>query len=196
MALNKPKSCISSQVVDMAAPIGGAATEGKFSHVFSTMAIQALPDPAGNGTLDKWAQLLAPDGLVAIAIWDINEECGPDEIWAKAAVAVDPTYVYSPFIPPSHWKGRKELHEGLLQAGFRDVKSEVLELGFNVGKEGFMKYFWESGNPSAAGRQARFKGDLGKVKIEMERILDEGYEGGKTISLSATLAVGRRPLEV
>lgn len=32
-------SNISSQVADMAAPVGGAAAEGVFSHVFSTMAI-------------------------------------------------------------------------------------------------------------------------------------------------------------
>jgi hypothetical protein len=42
-------------------------------------------------------------------------------------------------------------------------------------------------------RQKSFNGDLGKVKVEMTRILDEVYDGGRKIPLSAGLAVGRKP---
>jgi hypothetical protein len=56
-----------------------------------------------------------------------------------------------------------------------------------------MRYFWESGNGSAVERQESFKGDLGRVRIEMERLLDEVYDGGKSIPLSVGLAVGRKP---
>lgn len=72
------------------------------------------------------------------------------------------------------------------------MKSEVVHLGFDVGKEGFMRFFWESENPMPKDRQSSFEGDLGKVKVEMERILDEVYEGGPKIPLSAALAVGRK----
>ncbi|KAF4630766.1 hypothetical protein G7Y89_g7368 [Cudoniella acicularis] len=184
---------ITTQIVDMAAPIGGAATEGSFSHVFSTMALQILPEPAGEGTLDQWAKLLAPDGIVAIGLWDFDENCGPHVLWEEAAKAVDPSYVNPPLLPARHWTGRAQLEAGLKSVGFRDVRSEVLHMGFNVGKEGFLQFFWESGNPMPLDRQAGFKGDLGKVKVEMERLLDEVYCGGTKIPLSAALAVARRP---
>ncbi|CZR50407.1 uncharacterized protein PAC_00279 [Phialocephala subalpina] len=160
---------ITTQVADMAAPVGGAASEGTFSHVISTMAIQVLPDPAGEGTLAQWARLLQPNGVVAIGIWDFDENCGPHAL---------------------HWSGRADLEGGLKKAGFNEVTSEVMHLGFDVGKEGFMQFFWESGNPMPKDRQSSFEGDLGKVKVEMERILDEVYDGGSKIPLSAALAVG------
>ena len=65
---NPAESNISSQVADMASPMGAAIAEGAFSHVFSTMAIQVLPAPEQTGTLTQWARLLAPDGVVAIAM--------------------------------------------------------------------------------------------------------------------------------
>lgn len=52
------------------------------------------------------------------------------------------------------------------------MHAEVHDIGFDVGKEGFMQFFWESGNPLAIDRQSSFKGDLGKVRIEMEREQD------------------------
>ncbi|KAE8449340.1 hypothetical protein EG329_008241 [Mollisiaceae sp. DMI_Dod_QoI] len=183
---------ITSQVADMAAPVGGAATEGSFSLVFSTMAIQVLPDPAGESTLSEWARLLQPDGIVAIGIWDFDEDCGPHALWAAAAKSVEPGYVSPPLVPPRHWTGRADLDAGLKAAGFRDVQSEVMRIGFDVGKEGFMGFFWESENPMPLACQDSFHGDLAKVKVEMERLLNDMYDGNE-IPLSAALAVGRRP---
>ena len=183
---------ITTQIADMAAPVGGAAGEREFSHVFSTMAIQVLPDPAGEGTLAQWERLLVPGGIIAIGIWDYDENCGPHALWADAAKAVDPDYVNPPLLPPRHWTGCAQLEQGLKAAGFQDVRAEVARVGFDVGKEGFMRFFWESGNPMPVERQASFKGDLGRVRIEMERLLDEGYNGGVKIPLSVGLAVGRK----
>ena len=190
---NPTTTNISTQVADMAAPIGGAATEAGFSHVFSTMAIQTLPAPDETGTLAQWARLLAPGGIIAIGMWDFDENCGPHALWAEAAVSVDPSYVNPPLLPSKHWTGCTQLGAGLKAAGFTDVKTEVHEIGFDVGKEGFMQFFWDSGNPMAVDRQSSFKGDLGKVLVEMERLLDEVYHGGRKIPLSAALAVGRKP---
>jgi SAM-dependent methyltransferase len=184
---------ITTQVADMRAPVVGAAAEGSFSHVFSTMAIQSLPDPAANGTLAEWARLLIPNGIVAIGIWDFDQNCGPQALWAEAAVAVDPTYVNPPLVFPGHWVGLAQLEDGLKRAGFRDVKARSQHIGFDIGKEEFMRFFWESKNPMALDRQATFKGDLEKVKLEMGRLLDEVYNGGRTIPMSAGLAVGRKP---
>ena len=100
-------------------------------------------------------------------------------------------------IPEGHWSGCKQLETGLKAAGFQDVKAEVLEMGFDVGKEGFMRFFWESENPMAVDRQSSFnskgKSDLGEVRRQMGRLLDEKYEGGSRIPLVAALAVGRKP---
>ncbi|KAL9115391.1 MAG: hypothetical protein Q9227_000712 [Pyrenula ochraceoflavens] len=187
------KSNISSQVADMAAPVGGAVMDGSFSHVFSTMAIQVLPAPDETGTLAQWARLLAPDGIVAIGMWDFDEDCGPHALWAEAATAVDPDYVNPPLLPSGHWTGCNQLRAGLEAAGFRDVKAEVYQIGFDVGKEGFLKFFWESKNPMPVNRKSTFQGDLQMVRIEMERLLDERYDRGRKIPLSAALAVGRKP---
>jgi len=194
ISLNTTGENITTQAVDMAAPIGGAAAEASFSHVFSTMALQTLPEPRGEGTLAQWARLLAPGGIVAIGMWDFDEKCGPNVIWDEAARAVDLGYVSPPLLPPRHWTGRAQLEEGLKAAGFCDVRAEVLHIGFDVRKEGFLRFFWESRNPMTVDRQSSFRGDLEKVKVEMERLLDEVYEGGTKIPLSAALAVGRKSL--
>ena len=158
------------------------------------MAIQVLPAPDEIGTLARWAQLLAPDGIVAIVIWDFDEYCGPHALWAEAAVAVDHGYVNPPVMPPRHWTGCAHLEAGLKGAGFRDAHAEVYEIGFDVGKEGFMRYFfWESGNPMAVDRQSTFKGDLEEVRAEMGRLLDVGFDEGRKLQLSAALALGRKP---
>ncbi|KAL6714527.1 hypothetical protein ACLMJK_007952 [Lecanora helva] len=187
-------SNISCQVADMAAPVGGAITEGVYSHVFSTMAIQVLPAPDEEGTLHQWARLLAPNGIVAIAIWDFDENCGPHAIWAEAALAVDSGYINPPLVPPRHWTGRAQLEAGLKAEGFRDVKAEVYHIGFDVGREGFMRFFWESENPMAVERRSSFKGDLSKVRQQMGKLLDDKYDGGRKIPLSAALAVGQKPI--
>jgi len=176
----------------MASPVGGAVTEGSFTHVFSTMAIQNLPEPAKRGILDQWARLLTPDGIVAIGMWDFDESCGPHQIWAQAAATIDPSYINPPMVPAGHWKGLKQLVEGLDEAGFKVERSEVFDLGFDVGKEGFMRFFWESRNPMTVDRLSSFEEDLEKVRVEMERLLDEVYDGGRKIPLFAALAVARK----
>ncbi|TVY83635.1 Cytochrome P450 monooxygenase aclL [Lachnellula suecica] len=151
-------SNITSQIADMASPIGRSATEGSFSHVFSTMAIQALPEPSKEGILHQWARLLAPDGIVAIGMLDFDEHCGPIQIWAEAAMAVDLHCVSRPILQAPHWTGCQQLEEGLKEAGFRDVRSEVFELVFDIGKERFIRFFWENLNPMIVDKQSTFKG--------------------------------------
>jgi SAM-dependent methyltransferase len=106
------KENITTQVVDMASPAGGAAAEGSFSHVFSTMAIQVLPDTADEGTLDKWASLLAPGGVIAFGVWDFDEKCGPNIIWAEAAQALDSSYESLPMLPQGIGAGEPILKTG------------------------------------------------------------------------------------
>ncbi|KAL8993187.1 MAG: hypothetical protein Q9169_006531 [Polycauliona sp. 2 TL-2023] len=196
---------VRTSVMDMANPFAANRstldgetsniTEGSFSHVFSTMAIQVLPAPDETGVLEQWARLLTADGVLAIAMWDFDENCGPHALWAEAAVSVNPTYRNPPILPPQHWTGLAQLKRGLETMGFQDIAAEVMEIGFDVGKEGFMRFFWESGNPMATDRMGSWgeRGGLDKVKEKMGELLNEKFEGGRKIPLSAALAVGRRP---
>ena len=127
---------------------------------------------------------LAPVGMVAIAMWDA--------LWAQAAEAVDPEYVNSPILPPRHETGRAQLEAGLKRPEFSDVHAEARDIGFDVGKEGFIAVLLGEWNPLAVDRQS-FKSDLGNVRTEMERLLDDFDDGENKIPLSATLAPGRKP---
>lgn len=140
-------SMVTCQVADMASPIGPEITEGAFSHVFSTMAIQVLPAPDKTGTLAQWARLLRPDGVIAIAMWDFDENCGPHALWAEAATTVDPGYVNPALVPSKAWRGCSDLERGLKATGFRDIKAEKLHIGFDVGKEGVMQFFGKVKTP-------------------------------------------------
>ena len=132
-------------------------------------------------------------GIVAIGVWDFDQNCGPHTLWAEAAVAVDPSYVNPPLVIPGHWNGLAQLEDGLKRAGFRYIKARSQHIGFNIGKEEFMRFFWESKDPMTLDRQASFKGDLEKVKLEMGRLLDEVFDGGRSIPFSAGLVLGRKP---
>jgi len=65
---------VTTQILDMAHPITDATLEGAFTHVFSTMALQIIQAPEV-GTMQEWKRLLAPDGVVAIGIWDFDAAC-------------------------------------------------------------------------------------------------------------------------
>ncbi|KAH6672066.1 hypothetical protein B0J14DRAFT_655936 [Halenospora varia] len=69
-----PKSNISTKTVDMNNPFAslGMEAEGGFSHVFCTIALHLIEDPARDKILSKWARLLRPSGLLCIAIWDVR----------------------------------------------------------------------------------------------------------------------------
>jgi len=137
----------------------------------------------------EWARLLIPDGILAFGIWDFDQNCRPHALWA---VAVDPTHVNPPLVFPGYWVGLAQLEDELKRSDFRDVKTTSQHIGFHIGKEEFMRFFWESKNPMTFYRQAIFK-DLDKVKLEMRRLLNAVYDAGKTIPMSAGLAVGRKP---
>lgn len=141
---------------------------------------------------DQWARLLTPDSVLAIATWDFDEVCRPHAIQAEAAKIVDPNYINPPLTPASHWTGRAQLEAGLKATGFRDVEAEVLQIGFDVGKEGFLRFFWGSRDPMTGDRKASFEGwgDLGEVRREMERILSGRYDEGRRISVVGCVGGG------
>ena len=182
---------VSTRVLDMADPTAHGVPEGSFSHAFSTFALQAIegqPQDAIQGI----HQILRPHGTVALAIWDFDGMCSPHQIWREAAQSVDSAYVNPPILSDSQWTGLRQLEAGLKQAGFREIRTEVFRCHLDVGTKGFMDFFWESGNPMPKDRIRSFEGNIEKVKVAMERILNERYHDGRSIFVDTALALARK----
>lgn len=75
-------------------------------------------------------------------------------------------------------------------AGLHGVLVEEVEVGSNLGTDGFMWFFWESGNHTPMKWRANFGDDADAVKAEMRRLLDEEYEGGWKVPLRVAVGVG------
>lgn len=74
VATDGGKDNVITQILDMAYLITNTTLEGAFTRVFSTMALQIIQAPE-EGTMQEWKRLLAPDGVVAIGIWDFDAAC-------------------------------------------------------------------------------------------------------------------------
>lgn len=185
------RNMVSTRVLDMADLSAYGVPEESFSHAFSTFALQAIegqPQDAIQGI----HRILRPHGTVALAIWDFDGMCGPHQIWREAAQSVDSAYVNPPILSESNWTGLRQLEAGLKRAGFREIKRESFRCHFDVGTKGFMEFFWESGNPMPKDRIRSFRGDIEKVKVAMEKLLNERYHNGRSIFVDTALALARK----
>lgn len=180
---------IPTQILDMTAPITPATPEGAFSHVFCFMALQNLPEPLPS--IREWLRLLRPGGVLAVGVWDFDQPTGPHDIWLKAARKVVAGHVDTTMLPPGRWNGLVDLEKGLRGIGLRDVKAQPCQVGFNVGSEGFMHFFWESRSPMpVAYRKGRSEDEIEKLKAAMLDILKDEYDDGKNIPLWTGLVAG------
>lgn len=175
-----------TQVLDMTAV---ELPKADFSHIFCFMAIQNLSDPLPS--VRHWINLLKPGGVLAIGIWDIDKPIGPYDIWFKTASKVLTKPVNRSMLPPGAWKGSKGLENGLREAGLHNLKLQSYEVGFNIGKEAFMKFFWEGQNPMPVEcRKGRSEEETEKLKLGMLEVLRDEYEDGNDVPLWIGLAVG------
>ena len=136
--------------------------------------------------------VLVPGGVIAIGVW---WECNDVyDIWTKACQAVDPNYVFPPpFDDPHAWRTPEELSAKLAEVGFRDVKTETLMMDFGMeSPEAFARFFLETQNPGATKSVQSWKGDLGPVRKQVLRIVQEQYGGGRDIGIGAVLGLGRK----
>ncbi|KAI9660344.1 MAG: hypothetical protein M1821_009694 [Bathelium mastoideum] len=191
---NGNQSHVMTQILDFNTPVTAATPESSFSHVFSTMALQTNVYPEEDGLLKTWGRLLRPGGVLAIAIWILDEQCGPIQIWTQAATKADPDYRNPPILPGRPWLTLADLERGVRLAGFNDIRAEECGIGLNIGVDGFQQWFWDSDNPMPKGRKETFNGDLAPVKAEMERVLREQFGGGRHIPLSTALVVAKKPM--
>lgn len=185
------KKMVSTRILDMADTSAPGVSEESFSHAFSTFALQAI-EGQPQDVIQGIHRILRPHGTVALAIWDFDEWCGPHQIWREAAQSVDSAYVNPPILSEPQWTGLRQLEAGLERAGFREIKTEIFRCHFDVGTKGFMDFFWESGNPMPKDRLRSFKGDIEKVKVAMEKILNEKYHDGRSIFVDTALALARK----
>ena len=166
--------------------------EGTFSHVFCSFAIQSLLAEEAEVALKQYRQLLRPDGILAISAWEQDEaKTGPVLIWGQAARKVRPGYENPPAYERGEWEGKDDLIKGLKETGFTEVSAREVDVGFNIGTERFLKWWWESGHLIPARRLRDFDGDMDEVKLQMRNLLDERYDKGLRIPMKVGIAVGR-----
>ena len=193
-------------VMDMREPfsmqtVDGAGSEtmvrlrdGSFSHVFCSVAVQVLPAGEAEAALALYRRLLRPGGVLAVSVWEQDEtKLGPILIWGQAARKVKPDYENPPAFEKGEWEGREDLVRGLRKTGFVEVSAAEVDVGFNVGTEKYLDWWWESGHPMPARRLGDFEGDLEEAKVQMRALLDGTYEGGLRIPLKFGIAAGRCP---
>ena len=181
---------IQTKIIDFNDPLESEnELDHEFTHIVCTMALGLLKNPLESMT--RWKRLLAPNGVMAIGVWDFEEVCGPYEIWVKSVRRVDPKFDPLALSKNGQWSGAQSLREGFKQLDLRDICVETLYLGFSMGTEDFMNFWWESNNPMPRYHTASYSGSLGPVKAVMRRIVDEEYDGGLRIPLYGTVAVGK-----
>ena len=88
-------------------------------------------------------------------------------------------------------KGLANAVEGWMEAGFRDVVGESFQIGFNMGIEGFVRFWWESGNLMSLYRREGFGGNLEWGKREMKGVCWSRSIRGERIPFAAGLVLGR-----
>jgi ubiquinone/menaquinone biosynthesis C-methylase UbiE len=181
---------ITTAIVDMAAPVegeGGGERRGAFSHALSSFALQALQEPQQG--VDGMHALLQPGGVVALAAWAFDEWCGPNEVWRKAALRVDPQWT-DPIADRELRTSLPKLKTYLANSGFREVVHSEIWRGRFVAPQGLLGFFFESENPWAKERRATFHGSLDELRTAMQQVLKEDYASdGEEITIDAAIAV-------
>jgi len=176
-------ACVLDNVKDL-----GAAD--MFSHVFSTFMLQFAPQP--HNVVREMHCVLRPGGFVGLAMW--GERIGPFAIWEEACKRLDPTYeLPQQRFDKSAWRTRRELEDAMREVGYKDVRSEVLQMHFEFQDSvSYIKFWLQTHNPVAERLVESFKGDLEVVKRELEKVLHEKYDDGMGIFIDGILATGTK----
>lgn len=181
---------VKTQIVD--ASKEGELQPETFSHVLSTFMIQFLPHP--QKVLEELCKTVRPGGVLGLGIWDGNMD--PVHAWRKACHAVDPCYVMPKMHDASAWYSTGELEVALEEAGLEGVKSEIVTVRhLHESTESFVSFWMDGQNPAVLSLIHDWKGDRGKVRRELERVVREDYGDGKKLYIDFAVAAGRKPAE-
>ena len=184
---NVAAKLVDACVLDNVEDLGAAAT---FSHVFSTFMLQFAPQP--HNVVREMHRVLEPGGFVGLAMW--GERIGPFAIWEEACRRLDPTYeLPQQQFDKSAWRTQRELEDAMREAGYEEVKSEVVPMHFEFQDSGSYVEFWlKTSNPVAERLVKSFRGDLEVVERELEKVLHEKYDDGRGIFIDGILATGTK----
>ena len=178
---------VTTKVVDASKP--GALGAGIFSHALSTFMIQFLSNP--QEVVEEMHRTLQPGGVIGLGIWDQHND--PINAWGKACRAVDPSYVVPKAHDPSAWYSTEELETALKEAGFVDIRTDIVRVDFNQpDAESLVRFWFEAKNPSMESLINAWKGSKEEVKREMARIVREEHEDGGNLIIDFALAVGKK----
>jgi SAM-dependent methyltransferase len=101
--------------------------DGSFQFVLCQQGLQFFPDRAG--ALAEMRRVLAPNGVVALACWDVERPLG---LFGAAAEAVQESGLAEPFPraydPSSYGMSGSELTRLVEEAGFDEVEMRSMEL--------------------------------------------------------------------
>jgi hypothetical protein len=94
----------------------------------------------------------------------------------------------------SAWETEKDIWEGLTSFGFKDVRTELIEMPFGFDSaEDFGKFWFEGENPGAARVVDKFQGEHKALRRrKVEEIVRRDYKDAKLIFLRGTLGWGRK----
>lgn len=163
-----------------------------FSHVLSSFMIQFTPDQTA--TLSAMYRVLAPGGVVGIAIWGPNSDA--EIIHKRACAMLNPAYqAPSPYAPRS-WRSEQDHAAKIIEAGFRDVATGTVRMPFKCrDAEHFVEYWFDFGNPVPTKYLDDWKangGDVVKLRTAVRDVVREQYNDGRNVWFRAVLGWGRK----
>ena len=165
-----------------------------FDAVLCRWGIMSLPDPPG--TLAAIRRMLAPDGAFATAVWVEGPRGRP---LASLASAVAREMFGSPSPPQEAsivpGSARKALEDGMMHAGFRDVRVEEMTLALDFPAAGHcVQYLVDVSPDLAALLSARSSGEQAEYRRSVAGRLRQfaATDGSVRIPNVTNCAVGRR----
>lgn len=170
---------------------GSSVAESSFSHVFACFMLHYTKSHLD--VIKEITSVLRPGGVIAIANWTLPL-IDPYAIWTRACREIDPLYeMLNPFDSLA-WETEKDIQEGLASFGFKDIRTELIEMPFGFDPaEDFSRFWFEGQNPGAARVVGEFQGDDKALRRQkVEEIVRRDYKDGQSIFLRGTLGWGRK----
>ena len=168
---------------------GGRGGLTAFSHIFSTFVLQWMMDPVQ--AIRGVHHVMKPDGVLGIGIW--GEQIDSYAVWERACKNLDPTSVIPDLFVDGAWRTPEQLENVLRELGFRDLKSETMMVPFEfMSAKEYATFWFEGKNPGAMKVIKAWKGDLKAVRAEVERIVQEDYDNGRSLALQVVLTTGKK----
>lgn len=167
-------------------------SDNNFSHVFASFMLHYTKNHLD--VIKEIVTVLRPGGIIGIANWTLPI-IDVYTIWKRACHELDPHYEMPNPFDSSAWETEKEIQDGLASFGFKDIRTELIEMPLSFpSAEAYAEFWFEGQNPGAARVVEEFHGeDRALRRKKVEDIVRRDYQNGKAIFLRGTLGWGRKP---